>query len=129
MSFIFVDPSECVVGFEDFRIDVPAGLWTKPELLAALAIGGKFPDHFGRNWDALYDCMTDFVWIKDRTIVIAHGDLPLRPHPEECRQYLQLLRDAIAEWAMPAKNQSRTKHELIVLFPANVEADIKRITG
>ena len=24
-----------------------------------------FPEHFGRNWDALYDSLTDFLWSLD----------------------------------------------------------------
>lgn len=34
---------------------------TKQEVLEAIAEQFTFPKHFGKNFDALYDCMTDLV--------------------------------------------------------------------
>ena len=34
----------------------------KEGLLAALARDMDFPQYFGRNWDALHDCLTDLSW-------------------------------------------------------------------
>lgn len=36
-----------------------SGCQTKAEVLAALAAQWELPAHFGHNWDALYDCLTD----------------------------------------------------------------------
>lgn len=36
---------------------------TKELLLNELAIIFKFPKHFGQNFDALYDCLTDLEWL------------------------------------------------------------------
>lgn len=33
----------------------------KKSVLAAIGQGFGFPDHFGKNLDALYDCLTDLV--------------------------------------------------------------------
>lgn len=33
------------------------------ELLDALAVGFSFPDYFGRNWDALEECLRDLSWL------------------------------------------------------------------
>jgi hypothetical protein len=36
---------------------------TKEMLLNELASIFKFPKHFGQNFDALYDCLTDLEWL------------------------------------------------------------------
>jgi hypothetical protein len=33
------------------------------ELMNALAIGFSFPDYFGRNWDAVDECLRDLSWL------------------------------------------------------------------
>lgn len=40
------------------RVDL-ASAKTKLEFLRAIAAALSFPDTFGENWDALYDCLTD----------------------------------------------------------------------
>lgn len=43
---------------------VPAGeLVDKKSVLDAIASSMSFPDTFGRNLDALYDCLTDLSWL------------------------------------------------------------------
>ena len=37
------------------------GATSKPEVLETIAKAFLFPAHFGKNLDALYDCMTDMV--------------------------------------------------------------------
>jgi RNAse (barnase) inhibitor barstar len=39
------------------------------ELVKAL----DFPDYFGRNWDAVADCLTDLDWEKGDQIVVFHS--------------------------------------------------------
>lgn len=34
----------------------------KNAILAALGEAGAFPDYYGHNWDAAYDCLTDLQW-------------------------------------------------------------------
>ncbi len=48
-------------GFATFRIDLGM-VRDKDELLGAIAAAMEFPDWFGRNWDALDDCLTDLSW-------------------------------------------------------------------
>jgi RNAse (barnase) inhibitor barstar len=33
------------------------------ELMDALAVGFSFPDYFGRNWDAVDECLRDLSWL------------------------------------------------------------------
>lgn len=63
----------------------------KAELLRALAAALDFPPYFGRNWDALADCLTDLAWLP------AVGKIILFEHPAP------LIRRAPATWATAAK--------------------------
>ena len=50
------------------------GVSSKVELLAALAKGLQLPAHFGGNWDALEDCLTDFSWHQAAGyVLLLHG--------------------------------------------------------
>lgn len=66
---------------------------TKAELLSAIAAELDFPEYFGGNWDALWDCLADLSWIPELTIVVAHERAP-RLEPEELATYLGLLQSA-----------------------------------
>lgn len=33
------------------------------------------PQYYGKNWDALYDCLGDFSWISQNHVVIIHSSL------------------------------------------------------
>ncbi len=47
-------------GIDYWRISVPCvGASSKASLLTKIADTLQFPDHFGMNLDALYDCLTD----------------------------------------------------------------------
>jgi RNAse (barnase) inhibitor barstar len=52
-----------------FRIDI-GHAHHKEELLEKLAKAMGFPAHFGNNWDALHDCLTDLDWLKAKGYVI-----------------------------------------------------------
>jgi hypothetical protein len=41
----------------------------KEELLRQLFIKLRFPDYFGFNWDALYDCLRDFDWLEQENCI------------------------------------------------------------
>ena len=76
---------------------------TKQDVLEALAAGFLFPPHFGKNLDALYDCMTDLVH-KSGTqpgFVVVLEQLPdnARFDREAREQLLDVFRDAADFWA------------------------------
>lgn len=62
-------------GLALFQIDL-AGINTKDGFLAALALALGFPEWFGRNWDALEDCLTDMSWqaAGGYVVILAHAD-------------------------------------------------------
>jgi RNAse (barnase) inhibitor barstar len=49
-------------GLTLIRIDLK-GLASKAGLLGRVARALNFPDWFGKNWDALNDCLTDLSWL------------------------------------------------------------------
>ncbi|MDR2014191.1 MAG: barstar family protein [Azoarcus sp.] len=52
-----------------FAIDI-ADVLNKAQLLERFAETLKFPDYFGRNWDALYDVLCDREWFGNSGIVL-----------------------------------------------------------
>ena len=48
---------------------------TKADLLDAIAEAMNFPAYFGKNWDALEDCLRDLEWIsaKGYALLIHHS--------------------------------------------------------
>ena len=103
------------------EVRVPAGLLTKPDLLDALAVGLSFPDYFGRNWDALWDCVCDLSWLSTVQVVVIHEDLPLEHDPAQQLTYLSIMNDASAYW------QDRPEHKLIVVVPQESEPLVRTL--
>ena len=40
-----------------FVVSVPAGISSKRDLLESIARVANFPEYFGGNWDAFFDCL------------------------------------------------------------------------
>jgi RNAse (barnase) inhibitor barstar len=118
-SFIFEDPSS-VVREADFVARLRAGIHGKEALLAELEHVLDLPGYFGRNWDALSECLRDFHWRPERRIVLVHSEVPTLP-PAESRIYLEVLDEAIRDW------RESDEHELAVLFPKDAIDGIQRM--
>jgi len=76
---------------------------TKQDALDAIAQAFLFPAHFGKNLDALYDCMTDLVHKSGLQpgFVVVLEQLPdnARFDREAREQLLEVFRDAAEFWA------------------------------
>ena len=76
---------------------------SKQEVLDAIAEAFLFPLHFGKNLDALYDCMTDLVHKSGAQpgFVVVLEQLPDNPRfdREAREQLLDVFRDAADFWA------------------------------
>jgi RNAse (barnase) inhibitor barstar len=76
---------------------------SKQEVLEAIAEAFTFPVHFGKNLDALYDCMTDLVNRAGQQpgFVVVLEQLPDNPRfdRETREQLLDVFRDAADFWA------------------------------
>jgi RNAse (barnase) inhibitor barstar len=75
---------------------------TKQEVLDGIASSFLFPAHFGKNLDALYDCMTDLVHKSGQQpgFVVVLEQLPDNPRfdREAREQLLEVFRDAAEFW-------------------------------
>jgi RNAse (barnase) inhibitor barstar len=76
---------------------------SKQEVLETIAEAFLFPAHFGKNLDALFDCMTDLVHKAGQQpgFVVVLEQLPDNPRfdREAREQLLDVFRDAADFWA------------------------------
>jgi hypothetical protein len=72
----------------------------KEQLLNHAAMVMHFPAHFGDNWDALEECLTDLEWIDGDGYVIYydHIDGLLESHPDQFETLVEILRDSVKSW-------------------------------
>ena len=72
----------------------------KEQLLNHAATVMHFPAHFGDNWDALEECLTDLEWIDGDGYVIYydHIDGLLSAHPDQFETLVEILRDSVKSW-------------------------------
>ncbi|WP_375431949.1 barstar family protein [uncultured Friedmanniella sp.] len=105
-----VDPARAASVVERWREQHPGGAIVRlradraldrTSLFAEVERALSLPPWFGRNWDALWDCLTDLSWL-DRPaylLVVTDAEQLLRDSPQELPLLLELLRAATAAWA------------------------------
>ena len=75
---------------------------SKQDVLDGIAAAFTFPSHFGKNLDALFDCMTDLVHKSGQQpgFVVVLEQLPDNPRfdREAREQLLEVFRDAAEYW-------------------------------
>lgn len=86
-------------GLALFYIDL-AGIDSKDGFLAAVAQALGFPDWFGRNWDALEDCLTDLSWqpAGGYVLILAHADNFRIADEDSFALALRILQSAAEFW-------------------------------
>jgi hypothetical protein len=99
-------------------VEVPKNVDSKVELLSFLAVNLRFPDHFGRNWDALDECLSDLSWLDVDRIVFWHNDVPLLHGSTDRKAYLELLNGL-------CKEELRKKIE--VIFPIDKREEVELV--
>lgn len=112
--FLFVDDPQTFEAAGALVVRVPAGARGKEKLFGVLATKLRFPSYFGRNWDALDECLRDLSWQGGRErVVIVHEGLPFSPSSPSLATYLAILADAVA-----THRPGGTPPILDVVFPA-----------
>lgn len=98
---------------------------TKPALLAEFARALEFPAYFGRNWDALEECLTDLGWLPARgyVLVVTDADRLLWRRPTEYRTFIGILEAAAREWAGPhSEGRAPVPFHTLLAVPAGRRA-------
>lgn len=100
-----------------FVIEVSKDITTTKCLLSELNNKLLFPKYFEYNWDALFDCLRDFSWIKENSIIIIHTEVP-QLNLEELKVYFKILQSSVDDW------NNHEEHELIIYF---LDSEIQKI--
>src|SRR3954470_22049455 len=72
----------------------------KKSFLAQIAREMEFPDYFGKNWDALNDCLTDMSWAQGHGYIVlfqAPGRM-YKKSPQDLAVALDIFKTAIEFW-------------------------------
>jgi len=69
-------------------------------ILSGLGRDLDFPEWYGKNFDALKDCLTDFSWCEAAgyVLIIAHAEALQRANPDRFHTLNQVFTAAIEEW-------------------------------
>ncbi len=74
-------------------------LTNKMAMIDAVADALAFPDYFGRNWDALEECLLDLSWRPGSLVLlIDNAQVPEQRAPADWREFLEILHDAARFW-------------------------------
>ena len=87
------------VGLDVFKLDL-GGARGKSGLLDRFAKALRFPAHFGKNWDALNDCLTDLEWLEGKgwVVIVANAQSFADKHAEDFTTAIDILSAAAAHW-------------------------------
>ncbi len=96
---------------------LPYGISGELQLHKALSEALNFPEYYGFNWNAMSDCLRDLSWIKERTVVIVHQEIPGLTS-FELSTYIDVILECTADW------KSYEEHQLEVYFPKGTEHEI-----
>ncbi|CAH0337575.1 hypothetical protein FVB9288_03344 [Flavobacterium sp. CECT 9288] len=102
----------------DCVLVIPPEIIDKNGLLQYISSRLSFPNYFGYNWDALYDCLIDLKWIEQKKISLIHDDLNISNN-DDLKIYLNILEDVVTNW------QESDKHLFEVVFSIKLEDKIK----
>lgn len=76
----------------------------KEQFLNHAAMAMHFPEHFGNNWDALEDCLTDLSWIEEEkevngyVILFDHFDPFSDHHESQLETVVEIFQSASEYW-------------------------------
>jgi RNAse (barnase) inhibitor barstar len=76
------------------------GCLDKETFLTRVAEALEFPDWFGRNWDAFFDCLTDLSWLPARghVLVLLNTAEMRRAAPEAFDTAISIMQEAAQTW-------------------------------
>jgi RNAse (barnase) inhibitor barstar len=116
--FFFEEKSEIPKESFEKMIAIRQTISNTEELFDILSNEFQFPDYFGRNFDALYDSLVDYLTTNPKKTLIIHEKMPFTQKSKELELflYIQIINDTT----------DRCKN-LYVYFPKQYEDIIKNI--
>ena len=84
--------------------DMPELLWLRPKtidkahLLEALSQALNWPDYFGANWDAAWDCLSDPALMQAEARLGLHLATEALVDQDDLRSFLELIEEAAVLW-------------------------------
>jgi Barstar (barnase inhibitor) len=127
LGHVLVDIGAVLPGFAVRRLDGGQCV-TKDALLRTIARTLPLPAHFGVNWDALEDSLTDLEWLPAAgyVLVITEADRLLAGSAADYRTFVAILENVGAEWGRPrsgvVSRPPRPFHTLMTVSAAQVGA-------
>lgn len=76
----------------------------RSDLFTQLARLLEFPAYFGRNWDALDECITDLEWMPGRgyVLIVKNADRLLSEETQDIYDiFIRIMKKAGEEWSTP----------------------------
>lgn len=120
MFHFFKPPFDNAATKQQHVVTLAAHIHSTKDLLTKVGAALAFPLHFGKNFDAFWDCLRDLP-AEPKNIALVHQDLP-KLHKDDLETYLELLRDAIHYW-----EKHKDEHSLEVWFPDNCQKKVNAI--
>lgn len=77
----------------------------------------QLPYHFGENWDALVDCLSDLRWRPaDAYVFIVQRAASFLNHepPETLKTFVSAMSQIAERWAKPSKNQRKAIFRVVL---------------
>lgn len=99
-----IDADEIVAAAKTVELDVfkldLGGARGKSGLLDRIAKALRFPAHFGKNWDALNDCLTDLEWLdgKGWVVIVANAQSFADKYEGDFITAIDILTGAAGHW-------------------------------
>jgi hypothetical protein len=115
----FVDTVEGLDSTVDLTVIIERSFENTDALWDFLKKQLAFPDYFGRNWNAFYDCVSTASFYLKKNICLIHACLPLSD-ARELYLYLSCLADA-------TKQVPINRFSLQVIFPMSLYSEIHEV--
>ncbi len=113
--FQHLDLMDCI------EVNVPKNITDKVSIFELYSSKLHFPDYFGWNWDAFFECMITLPDTNAKNIVILHNDLPFIEDEQQRNIYIFLLKKIVQE------SKQTNKKLVLIHFPEQYKEIISQI--